>query len=149
MCPSEVLYALGVTAIDHRMRRQNERCPIIQRSLYGVDTGAKRFSVDVAKVRSVSCPRNHIVGSAVSESGSNNLSSPWQCQRGDRQYMSPESAVDRNRPLDGMKFRKARFEQSAESAVRVASTFDERMRIGEISFNVGSIESPGRLDDRE
>src|ERR1700694_3743202 len=103
MVPAELFYPLCITAIDHWMRRENERGPVVQRRLDGIDTDTQRFRVNVAKVRNETGPRDHIVGPSVSKGRSDDFVSVRLRQGRDRQHMSPETAAHGNGALDGMK----------------------------------------------
>src|ERR1700680_2184410 len=146
MFPTEIFYPLCITTIDHWMRRENERRPVVQRRLDGIDTDTKRFRVDVAKVRNVTGPRDHIVGPAVTKRRSDDFASTRQRQGGHRQHMSPETADHGNGALDDMKFRKAQFQHVAQiTVVGVALVSVEHARIIEKLFDVRAIKIAGGL----
>src|SRR6202521_1990156 len=150
MFPTDIFYALRITTIDNRMRRENERRPVIQRRFDSIDTDTKRFRVDVAKMWNETSPRDHIVGPAVAKSWSDDLASTRQRQGGHRQHVSPETAAHGNGALNRMKFRKAQFQHAAQIAViGVALALIEHARIAEKFVDAWSIKIAGRLSFRE
>src|SRR5580700_11791187 len=104
MCLPKLFDCLCVATIHHRVWGKNERRLFIQCGLYGVDTRPERLAINIAKMWNEAGPRNHIVGSAVAEGGSDNFSSAGQRQRGHRKHMAPETAIHANSPLHHVKF---------------------------------------------